>query len=66
MPDWLPPLLPLSASGGDWTRYLETLYAHFCRDFVDDKPSFQGIKLAFQLLLPVQQGAQLVAHFSSR
>ncbi len=48
MPDWLPPLVLLGDCGGDWPRYLEILYSHFRHDFVDAKPSFQGVRLALK------------------
>lgn len=48
MPDWLPQLVLFGDCGGDWPRYLEVLYDHFRRDFVNDKPSFQGVKLALK------------------
>lgn len=48
MPDWLPPLVLFGDCGGDWPRYLETLYGHFRRDFIDDRPSFHGVKLALK------------------
>jgi len=48
IPAWLPPLVLFADHGGDWPRYLEALYDHFRRDFVNDKPSFQGVKLALK------------------
>ena len=47
-PDWLPPLVLFSDSGGDWQSYLETLYAWFKRDFIDSKPVFQGQRLGLK------------------
>lgn len=65
MPDWLPPLVPFGDCGGDWPRYLEILYGYFCRDFVNDKPSFQGVRLALKRY-PVIQGKEATFwHFIS-
>jgi len=47
-PDWLPPLVLLSDHGGDWNRYLDTLYAWFKQDFIDSKPVFQGRQLGLK------------------
>lgn len=46
--DWLPPLVMFNAYGGDWNAYLQALYACFKRDFVDDKPVFQGRRLGLK------------------
>lgn len=48
IPGWLPPLVLFGDYAGDWTRYLEALYAHFCRDFVQSKPEFGGVPLALK------------------
>jgi hypothetical protein len=47
-PDWLPPLVLLSDHGGDWDAYLEAIYAWFQKDFVEDKPVFQGRRLGLK------------------
>ncbi|SOD03261.1 hypothetical protein SAMN05216486_1098 [bacterium JGI 053] len=39
---WLPPLVEFSASGGDWHKYVEVLYNHFCSDFLRSRPEFAG------------------------
>ena len=36
---WLPELITLADCGGDWPGYLETIYAIFCRDFVESAPA---------------------------
>jgi hypothetical protein len=41
-PEWLPPLVLLTDSGGDWERYLAVVYTWFVQDFVDKKPIFHG------------------------
>ena len=39
---WLPPLIMLTDHGGEWGLYLEVIYDHFRRDFVDHCPSLDG------------------------
>jgi len=46
--DWLPNLELLSDHDGNWDRYLEAIYAIFRHDFVDSKPSFQGVRLGLK------------------
>jgi hypothetical protein len=45
---WLPPLVELSSSGGDWNAYVEVLYSHFCNDFIRGTPSFPGRRWAMK------------------
>ena len=45
-PKWLPKLILLEESNGNWEQYLEVLYDHFRQDFVYSTPLFQGKKLA--------------------
>ncbi len=40
--DWLPPLVLLKEHGGNWDRYLATVYGFFWTDFVSSRPSFSG------------------------
>lgn len=47
-PAWLPPLVLLTSFGGNWDKYVDALYAWFKRDFVDDKPIFQGKRLGLK------------------
>jgi hypothetical protein len=56
-PDWLPPLVLLQDYGGNWDKYLETIYAYFKRDFIDSRPAFRGIRLALKRH-PVSQGKE--------
>lgn len=41
-PDWLPELLTLAQAGGNWTQYIEVVYAAFHRDFVASQPVLKG------------------------
>jgi hypothetical protein len=56
-PDWLPPLVLLHASGGDWSRYVEALYGFYRQDFVDSKPTFRGQDVN-RKVTPVEQGKE--------
>lgn len=42
LPSWLPPLVSLVDYDGDWNRYVDALYEHFCRDFVASAPQYAG------------------------
>ncbi|MBS0655438.1 MAG: hypothetical protein JSR46_06665 [Verrucomicrobia bacterium] len=41
IPSWLPDLILLDAYKGHWDTYIETVYAYFHNDFVENAPSFQ-------------------------
>jgi hypothetical protein len=56
-PEWLPPLVLFADYGGNWERYVEVLYKYFRQDFIDDKPSFRGTKLALKRY-PMDQGKE--------
>jgi hypothetical protein len=56
-PDWLPPLVLFRDYSGNWERYVEVLYEHFRRDFVDASPSFRGTRLALKRH-PMEQGKE--------
>ncbi len=47
-PEWLPPLVLFSDSGGNWGAYLDAIYTWFRQDFVDSKPTFQGQRLGLK------------------
>ena len=55
--DWLPPLVELSASNGDWTTYLEVVYRCFVKDFLEDKPVYCGRRLGLKRY-PVELGKE--------
>jgi len=55
--DWLPPLITLGSCSGDWTRYVEEVYAQFKRDFIDSRPVYQGTRLGLRKH-PVVQGKE--------
>ena len=44
----MPALILLDDFGGDFTQYLEAVYAIFNRDFVDSKPSLYGKRFALK------------------
>jgi hypothetical protein len=47
-PDWLPPLTLFTEYNGDWEAYLNAIYAYFKKDFIDNKPMFQGRRLGLK------------------
>ena len=57
IPDWLPDLLLFSDYDGEWEMYLEALYQHFCRDFVNSKPSYPGKRWALKRY-PLEKGKE--------
>lgn len=48
LPAWLPKLVLFESFGGNWNRYLAALYVFFKQDFIDDRPSFNGVKLSIK------------------
>ncbi|MBS4060887.1 MAG: hypothetical protein KG029_10845 [Bacteroidetes bacterium] len=56
-PEWLPPLILLKDSEGDWDTYLDKIYQVFRRDFVARKPVFRGIRLALKRH-PISEGKE--------
>ena len=65
MNDWLPPLVLLEDSGGDWKIYEEVLYRHFTRDFLDSLPRWPGKRVGLKRQ-PFSQGkAATFWHFIS-
>ena len=54
---WLPALVLFESCEGNWERYVEVVYTHFKRDFVDSRPRFQGHRLRLKRY-PVEQGKE--------
>ena len=54
-PDWLPQLIALSDCDGDWSRYLETVYARFCNDLVYNHAYFRRCRVSVRKI-PESQG----------
>lgn len=55
--DWLPPLVLFQDYGGSWNTYVEALYQHFKKDFVDSKPHFEGRRVGLKRY-PLEQGKE--------
>lgn len=63
--NWLPPLVLLDESGGEWDRYVEKVYEYFKHDFIDHKPIFRGRRLGLKRH-PLSQGKEATFwHFTS-
>lgn len=45
---WLPALLTLEESGGDWAAYLDGLHQQFLRDFVHSLPVWPGKRVGLK------------------
>ena len=54
---WLPDLVLFETYNGNWDKYLDEIYRFFHDDFVKDKPTFQGKKLALKRH-PVYEGKE--------
>jgi len=54
---WLPSLVLLEDSGGDWFAYVELVYSHFYADFVRERPRYEGVRLGLKRL-PMHQGKE--------
>lgn len=46
--EWMPDLLLLEDSQGNWKTYLEGLHRRFMADFVDSKPAWPGKRFALK------------------
>jgi len=63
--DWLPPLVLLEDSNGDWNRYVELLYQFFRQDFIDAKPKWPNKRVGLKRI-PIDQGKEATFwHFIS-
>ncbi|PHJ37538.1 hypothetical protein P378_14750 [Desulforamulus profundi] len=47
-PSWLPEIIKLEDYGGDWGRFIESIYQCFRTDFVDNTAFFQSLRVAIQ------------------
>jgi hypothetical protein len=56
-PSWLPRLLIFDDFHGDWSRYLDAIYACFKIDFMDSKPNYRGTLLSIKRQ-PVTDGKE--------
>jgi hypothetical protein len=54
---WLPCLILFESCGGNWAQYVEVVYGHFKRDFVDSKPLFRGTRMGLKRY-PMEQGKE--------
>lgn len=65
IPGWLPKLVFFADYEGDWESYLDALYSHFKRDFIETKPLFRGQKLGLKRY-PIERGKEATfRHFIS-
>lgn len=48
IPEWLPSLVLLDNSGGNWEKYLEVIYSYFKTDFLDSQSNYRGINIAIK------------------
>lgn len=55
--DWLPALVLFDDFKGNWDSYLDAIYSYFKKDFVDNKPVFQGRRLGLKRF-PLSQGKE--------
>lgn len=62
---WLPPLVLLSNSGGDWQSYLELLYRYFEADFIHSKPRWPNKRVGVKRQPEEQGKAATFWHFIS-
>ena len=63
--DWLPALILLAEHNGNWESYLNALYAHFRRDFIESKPMFRNCHIGLKRH-PVEAGKECTFwHFIS-
>ena len=63
--DWLPPLVLLVESGGDWAIYEEELYKWFTADFIDTLPSWPGKRVGLKRHPVTKEKVTTFWHFIS-
>lgn len=62
---WLPALITLEDSCGDWNRYLDSIYGQFCSDFIENPFIFQGKRVSLKRH-PLSEGKEATFwHFIS-
>jgi len=59
----LPELVKLEDYGGSWEKYFEALYEYFKQDFVEDRPRYQGTRLALKKHPQIQGKEATFWHF---
>ena len=57
MNDWLPELVLLNDHNGSWEPYLETLYVHFRRDFIETRLAFRSCRVGLKRH-PIEHGKE--------
>ena len=62
---WLPPLVTLEDSNGDWAGYVERLHAFFVADFVRDRPRWPGKRVGLKRQPEYEGKAATFWHFIS-
>ena len=53
----LPDIIKLEDYNGSWEDYIEAVYGIFKRDFIDNRPSYNGLNVGF-IKLPLFQGKE--------
>jgi hypothetical protein len=62
---WLPPLVLLEDSAGDWNTYENVLYSWFTSDFVKSRPAWPGKRVGLKRM-PLSKGKEATFwHFIS-
>ncbi|MFA5010072.1 MAG: hypothetical protein WC553_02480 [Patescibacteria group bacterium] len=51
--DWLPAIVELGEHSGNWDKYIDAIYAHYCKDFVASKPLFRGLPVVSRFAPPL-------------
>lgn len=59
LPTWLPALIRLADSNGDWNRYVEMVYRYFRQDFIRNPLMFAGQPIQLKRH-PMEQGKEAV------
>jgi len=57
LPGWLPPLILIDDYEGDWATYIEAVYQHFRKDFIESTPVFRSRRIGLKRL-PYFQGKE--------
>lgn len=55
---WIPPLVFLESYNGNWDEYIRAVYEFFRKDFVEDKPVYEGKKISVKRY-PIIDGKEI-------
>lgn len=65
IPCWLPDLILFESYKGNWNAYVNAIYKHFHKDFVESRPSFQKFSIFARYHPPYEEKGATFWHLVS-